>query len=65
MVIIGLVLATVLLLLLIRATSQVLTWIAVAIFFAVALHPAVTWLQRHGAFGRRWLATLLGDRSVA
>jgi predicted PurR-regulated permease PerM len=59
MVIIGLVLATVLLLLLIRATSQVLTWIAVAIFFAVALHPAVSWLQRHGAFGRRWLATLL------
>jgi predicted PurR-regulated permease PerM len=59
MVIIGLVLATVLLLLLIRATSQVLTWIVVAVFFAVALHPAVTWLQRHGAFGRRWLATLL------
>jgi predicted PurR-regulated permease PerM len=59
MVIIGLVLATVLLLLLIRATSQVLTWIVVAVFFAVALHPAVTWLQRHGVFGRRWLATLL------
>ena len=42
MVIIGLVLVTVLLLLLIRATSQVLTWIAVAVLFAVALHPAVT-----------------------
>src|SRR5829696_10037693 len=59
MVVIGLVLATALLLLLIRETSQVLTWIVIAVFFAVALHPAVTWLQRRAAFGKRWLATLL------
>jgi predicted PurR-regulated permease PerM len=59
LIVIGLVLATVLLLLLIRATSQVLTWILVAVFFAVALNPAVTWLQRRAAFGKRWLATLL------
>ena len=42
-----------------RATSQVLTWIVIAAFFAVALNPVVTWMQRHAAFGRRWLATLL------
>jgi predicted PurR-regulated permease PerM len=58
MVVIGLVLTTLLLLFLMRATSQVLTWILIAAFFAVALHPAVTWLTRH-AFGKRWLATLV------
>jgi predicted PurR-regulated permease PerM len=59
LVVIGLVLATLLVLLLVRATSRVLTWILIAAFFAVALHPAVSWLQRRAAFGRRWLATLL------
>jgi predicted PurR-regulated permease PerM len=59
LVVIGLVLATLLLYYLIRATSQVLVWIAVAVFFAVALNPAVAWVQRRAAFGRRWLATLL------
>ena len=59
MVVIGLVLATLLVLFLMRATSQVLTWIVVAAFFAVALNPAVSWLQRRAAFGKRWLATLL------
>jgi predicted PurR-regulated permease PerM len=59
LVVIGLVLATLLIVLLIRATSQVLTWIVIALFFAVALNPAVTWAQRRAAFGKRWLATLL------
>ena len=59
LIVIGLVLATVLVLLLARATSRVLTWILVAAFFAVALNPVVTWVQRRAAFGRRWLATLL------
>lgn len=59
MVVIGLALATLLLYYLIRATSQVLTWIVIAAFFAVALNPAVSWVQRRAAFGRRWLATLL------
>lgn len=59
MVVIGLVVATLLVLSLIRATHQVLTWILIAAFFAVALHPAVTWLERRAAFGKRWLATLL------
>ncbi len=59
LVVIGLVLATLLVLYLMRATSQVLTWILIAVFFAVALHPAVNWVERRAAFGRRWLATLL------
>jgi predicted PurR-regulated permease PerM len=59
LVVIGLVLATLLVLFLMRATSQVLTWILIAVFFAVALHPAVNWVQRRAAFGKRWLATLL------
>ena len=59
LVVIGLVLVTFLALLLVRATSQVLTWIVIAAFFAVALNPAVSWVQRRAAFGRRWLATLL------
>ena len=59
LIVIGLVLATAALLLLIQHTRQVLTWILIAGFFAVALNPAVTWVQRRAAFGRRWLATLL------
>ena len=59
LVVIGLVLATLLLLYLMRATSQVLTWILIAAFFAVALHPAVNWVERRAAFGKRWLATLM------
>ncbi|GAB1694951.1 AI-2E family transporter [Krasilnikovia sp. M28-CT-15] len=59
MVVIGLVLATVLLLLLVYQTRQVLTWIVIAAFFAVALHPAVSWVERRARWCRRWLATLI------
>jgi predicted PurR-regulated permease PerM len=59
LVVIGLVLATMLLLMLAYATRQVLTWIVVATFFAVALHPAVTWLERKAMWCKRWLATLI------
>ena len=59
LVVIGLVLATMLLLELISQTRQVLTWIVIAVFFAVALHPAVTWLERHVSWIKRWLATLI------
>jgi predicted PurR-regulated permease PerM len=59
LIVIGLVLATLLVLFLVRATSQVLTWIVIAGFFAVALHPAVNWVERRAAFGKRWLATLM------
>jgi predicted PurR-regulated permease PerM len=56
---VGIVLATALLLLLIRATSQVLTWMAIAAFFAVAFYPAVNWLEARARWIRRSMATLL------
>jgi predicted PurR-regulated permease PerM len=56
---IGLVLATVLLLLLIRAVERVLVWILIAGFFAVAVYPVVNWIERHLPWCRRSLATLL------
>jgi predicted PurR-regulated permease PerM len=56
---VAIVLATVLLLLLVRATAQVLTWIAIAAFFAVALYPAVNWLEARARWIRRSVATLL------
>ena len=59
LVVIGLILTTLLLLYLVMHTVQVLTWIVIAAFFAVALNPVVSWLQRRALFGKRWLATLL------
>ncbi len=59
MTVIGLVLATLLLLLLAYHTRQVLTWIVIAGFFAIALHPAVSWLVSRISWCQRWLATLL------
>jgi predicted PurR-regulated permease PerM len=56
---VGIVLATALLLLLIRATRQVLTWMVIAAFFAVALYPAVNWLEARAGWIRRSVATLL------
>jgi predicted PurR-regulated permease PerM len=35
---------------------QVLTWVLIAIFLALAMNPAVNWFQNHG-FRRRGLAT--------
>jgi predicted PurR-regulated permease PerM len=45
-------------------TRQVLTWVLVALFFAIALSPAVDWLQRHG-IRRRGYAVALTALSVA
>lgn len=59
LIVIGLVLSTVVLLFLVYHTRQVLTWIVISAFFAVALHPVVNWVTRRLAFGRRWLGTLL------
>ncbi|GGQ82162.1 AI-2E family transporter [Couchioplanes azureus] len=59
MVVIGLLLATVTVLFLGYEARRVLTWIVIAGFFAVALHPAVTWMTRKATFCKRWLATLL------
>jgi predicted PurR-regulated permease PerM len=58
--VIGLVLATALLLYVVLQIRQVLTWIVVGAFFAVALSPVVAWTQRHLLGGRRRaLATFL------
>jgi predicted PurR-regulated permease PerM len=57
---IGLVLATALLLYIVLHIRQVLTWIVVGAFFAVALYPVVGWVQRRLLGGRRrTLATFL------
>jgi predicted PurR-regulated permease PerM len=56
---VGIVLATALLLLLVRATRQVLTWMVIAAFFAVALYPAVNWLESRARWIPRTLATLI------
>jgi predicted PurR-regulated permease PerM len=56
---IGLVLATVLLLLLIRDIQRVLIWIIIAGFFAVAVYPVVNWIERRLPWCRRSLATLV------
>jgi predicted PurR-regulated permease PerM len=45
-------------------TRQVLTWILVALFFAIALNPAVNWLQEHGV-RRRGYAVALTSLGVA
>jgi predicted PurR-regulated permease PerM len=57
---IGLVLGTVATLYVVVMTRQVLTWILIAAFFAVALYPAVGWVQQR-MLGGRWrpLATLV------
>jgi predicted PurR-regulated permease PerM len=58
--VIGLVLATALVLWIIVRTERVLVWLVIAAFFAVALDPAVTWVQNQVFRGRRRaLATLL------
>lgn len=59
LIVIGLALATLMLLGLAYQTRQVLTWIVVAAFFAVALNPAVTWVENRARWCKRWLATLI------
>jgi predicted PurR-regulated permease PerM len=59
LVVIGLVLLAALALMLIYTTKRALVWILIAAFFATALHPAVTWVERRVTWCRRWLATLL------
>jgi predicted PurR-regulated permease PerM len=48
LIVIGIFLATALLLWLIWLTKGVLLWIVIAAFLATALNPAVDWLMRHG-----------------
>jgi predicted PurR-regulated permease PerM len=57
---IGLLLATALLLYVVVTARQVITWIVVGVFFAVALYPVVGFVQRRVFRGkRRALATLV------
>jgi predicted PurR-regulated permease PerM len=57
---IGLVLATVVLVEIVRLSSRVLIWIVIGAFFAVALYPLVGFVQRRVFRGkRRALATLV------
>jgi predicted PurR-regulated permease PerM len=53
--VLGIVVAVAALLELILLARQVLTWIFIALFLALALNPLVDWLQRHG-LRRRGLA---------
>jgi predicted PurR-regulated permease PerM len=46
--VLGLALAVVILLELVLIARQVLTWLLIAVFLALALNPAVEWFQRHG-----------------
>ncbi|WP_308123505.1 AI-2E family transporter [Modestobacter marinus] len=57
---IGLVLTATLALYLMIETRRVLTWMVIAVFFAVALYPLAAWVQRR-MLGDRWraLATFL------
>jgi predicted PurR-regulated permease PerM len=59
MIVIGLVLASALVLFVVYETRRVLVWMLIAVFFAVALNPAVSWVERQARWCRRWMATLL------
>src|SRR5690348_8283958 len=59
LIVIGLVLLTVLGLLVLYEVRRVVVWIIIAAFFATALHPLVSWLERHVGWVKRWLATLV------
>jgi predicted PurR-regulated permease PerM len=56
---IGLVLATVVAVLFVMRVEQVLVWMLIAVFFTVALYPAVDVVQRRVTRCRRSLATLV------
>jgi predicted PurR-regulated permease PerM len=56
--VIGLVIAAWALLTIIAVTRQVITWVLVALFFAMALNPAVEWFIRHGIKKRGQAAAL-------
>ena len=53
--ILGIVLAVALALQIVWLARQVITWIIISLFLALALNPAVNWLQEHGLRRRRRL----------
>jgi predicted PurR-regulated permease PerM len=56
--VIGLVIAAWALLSIVSITRQVISWVLVAIFLALALNPAVEWFMRHGVRRRGHAAAL-------
>jgi predicted PurR-regulated permease PerM len=58
LVVIGLVIAAWGLLSILAITRQVISWILVSIFLAMALNPAVEWFMRHGVKRRGYAAGL-------
>jgi predicted PurR-regulated permease PerM len=56
--VIGLVIAAWALLSIVSITRQVISWILVAVFLALALNPAVEWFMRHGVRRRGYAAAL-------
>src|SRR5262249_640191 len=68
--VIAVVIAAWALLSLLSITRQVITWLLVALFFAMALNPAVEWFLRHGikrrghAVGITFVLTLLAIAAI-
>ncbi len=62
---IGLVLAVLVAVKFVLLVERVLVWMGIALFFTVALYPAVAWVQRHVRWCPRWLATLVVFLAVA
>ena len=58
LVVLGTILAGVVLIQVVQAAAGILIWIFVAIFLALALNPAVEWMQQHGV-ARRGLAVAI------
>jgi predicted PurR-regulated permease PerM len=54
--VLGITIAVALLLQIVWIARQVLTWVLIAVFLALAMNPAVEWLQAHG-LRRRGIAT--------
>ena len=57
-VVLGIILAAVLMIEIVRVARGVLVWILIAAFLALALNPLVAWLQEHGV-RRRGLAVMI------
>jgi predicted PurR-regulated permease PerM len=58
LVVLGIILAGIIMVEIVRATQGVLIWIFVAIFLALALNPAVEWLQDQGVRRRGMAVTI-------
>lgn len=57
--VLGIILAVAVVVEVVLISSQVLTWILIAVFFALALNPAVDWFQRHGVKKRGYAVALV------